>query len=140
MKICNVENCNNNVWSGGKCKLHIVKKPLSSGRGFITKKPVSQNKIIKNNEHAEKLKEFFINVWDKNEHYSEVSGTFLGNNFSTIYMHHILEKRNFPEACFDKENIVFLTAEEHASVELDKFKYEYINNKRNQLILKYERT
>lgn len=164
MKICNVENCNRNVWSKGKCSLHQEKKPLSSGKGLTRKMSVIPNKKAKN-EHNDghiiqmgkgiyqqvregkvtnfdfinnnKLKEFFELCWKNKPHYCEVSGKFLGNICSSLYQHHILPKSKYPEACFDEENIVFLHPEIHASVELDMYKYEYINKKRELLKIKY---
>lgn len=140
-----------------KCK---PKKPLSSGKGLtrkmgkgiyyqirekgkhgywetFEKMSVISNKktnIVQNNVQ---MKEFFELCWKNKPHYSEVSGKFLGNKCSSLYQHHILAKSKYPEACFDEENIVFLTADEHASVELDMYKYEYINKKRELLKIKY---
>jgi hypothetical protein len=123
-----------------KCK---PKKPLSSGKGLTRKMSVISNKktnSVQNNEHFIKMKEFFELCWKNKPHYSEVSGKFLGNTCSSLYQHHILAKSKYPEACLDEENIVFLTAAEHASVELDMYKYEYVNEKRKKLLVKYERT
>lgn len=122
-----------------KCK---PKKPLSSGKG-LTKRSVKIFTGVQGSKSFEKslmLKEFFELCWKNKPHYSEVSGKFLGNKCSSLYQHHILAKSKYPEACFDEENIVFLTADEHASVELDMYKYEYINERRNYLLKKYERT
>ena len=119
-----------------KCK---PKKPLSSGKG-LTKRSVKIFTGVQGSKSFEKsllLREFFELCWKNKPHYSEVSGKFLGNTCSSLYQHHILAKSKYPEACFDEENIVFLTADEHASVELDMYKYEYINEKRKQLLIKY---
>jgi hypothetical protein len=126
-----------------KCK---PRKPLSSGKGLnknlgkgiyyqIRKK--EKHVIWETSEKFLLLKEFFELCWKNKPHYSEVSGKFLGNKCSSLYQHHILAKSKYPEACFDEENIVFLTADEHASVELDMYKYEYINKKRELLKIKY---
>ena len=122
-----------------KCK---PKKPLSSGKG-LTKRSVKIFTGVQGSKSFEKsllLKEFFELCWKNKPHYSEVSGKFLGNKCSSLYQHHILAKSKYPNACFDEENIVFLTPDEHASVELDMYKYEYINEKRKKLLTKYERT
>jgi len=117
------------------------KKPLSSGKGLynikISKKEIvnTLTDLIYGKEI--KLKEFFMKCWKNKPHYSEISRKFLGNSYSSLYQHHILNKSKYPEACFDEENIVFLTPEEHASVELDMYKYELINEKRKQLKIKY---
>jgi len=123
-----------------KCK---PKKPLSSGKGLNRKMSVISNikaKYVHNDGHFQQMKEFFELCWKNKPHYSEVSGKFLGNKCSSLYQHHILAKSKYPEACLDEENIVFLTPDEHASVELDMYKYEYVNEKRKKLLVKYERT
>lgn len=107
-------------------------KPLYKNKGFKIKE-VSQEKKDK----AILMKQFFISLRNKREHYSEVSGEFLGNNFSTIYLHHIMSKSKYPELAFKEDNICFLTANEHASVEMNMYKYEYINKRRELLKLKY---
>ena len=47
--------------------------------------------------------------------------------------HHILPKSKYPEASLDEENIILLTWEEHDQVEMDMYRYEDINNRREQL-------
>ena len=143
MKTCSVENCNRNVWSRGKCSIHQNKKPLSSGKGLKPKKfmkiytGIEGKKLYKEINSLKLLKDFFAKCWDNKPHYSEVSGKFLGNICSSLYQHHILSKSKYPEACLDEENIIFLTPEEHASVELDMYRYEEINKRREQLLKKY---
>lgn len=130
------------------CFKHKPKKPLSSGKGLKGKMgkgilyQVREKGKITDFDflNKEKLKEFFIKCWKNKPHYSEISGKFLGNTCSSIYQHHILPKSKYTEACFDEENIIFLTPEEHASVELDMYKYEEINKRREQLLKKYERS
>ena len=69
-----------------------------------------------------------------------MSGVYLGSEAMSTYFHHILPKEKYPEACLDEENIILLTLEEHSNVENDMYKYEEVNERRNQLKLKYERT
>ncbi len=105
-----------------------------SGKIMMGEKAI---KIFKEAIQSDLLKNFFLLCWKNKPHYSEVSGKFLGNKCSSLYQHHILPKSKYPEVCFDEENIVFLTPDEHASVELDMYKYEYINKKRELLKIKY---
>jgi hypothetical protein len=56
----------------------------------------------------------------------------------STYFHHILPKEKYSEACFDEENIILLTLDEHSNVENDIYKYEIINEKRKQLKTKYK--
>ena len=83
------------------------------------------------------MKDFFLQLWRKRPHYSEVSGKWLGKEPLSVFFHHILPKEKYPQVCLDEENIVFLTLEEHEQVELDMYRYEEINNKRNYLKNKY---
>ena len=86
------------------------------------------------------MREFFMLYWKKMPHYSEISGVYLGSEAMSTYFHHILPKEKYPDACFDEENIILLTLEEHSNVENDMYRYEEVNKIRNHLLTKYERT
>jgi hypothetical protein len=126
IKLCKELGCKMRAWSGGVCKNHIPKKALQST-------PKSAN----NNDKILKMQEFFLSVWKKRPHKSEVSGKSLGKEAMSTYFHHILPKEKYSEACFDEENIILLTLDEHSNVENDIYKYEIINEKRKQLKTKY---
>ena len=93
--------------------------------------------IVQNNEQSLEMKLFFLSIWKKRKHYSEVSGQYLGSEPLSIYFHHILSKEKYPEASLDEENIILLSLEEHSNVENDMYKYEEINQKRIYLKRKY---
>jgi len=126
IKLCKELGCKMRAWSGGVCKNHIPKKALQSP-------PKSAN----NNDKILKMQEFFLSIWKKRPHKSEVSGKSLGKEAMSTYFHHILPKEKYSEACFDEENIILLTLDEHSNVENDIYKYEIINEKRKQLKTKY---
>jgi hypothetical protein len=84
------------------------------------------------------MRDFFLQLWKKRPHKSEVSGESLGSEPLHIFFHHILSKEKYPKAMLDEENIILLTLWEHADVEADIYKYEEINNRREQLKQKYE--
>ena len=86
------------------------------------------------------MKDFFKELWDQRKHVSEVSGTRLGSEPLTIFFHHILPKEKYPQAAYDPENIIFLTWEEHDQVEMDIYRYEEVNKRRETLKTKYERS
>ena len=117
------------------CFQHKPRKQLQQ-RGnkpsLTAKKKVSDGK-------SHQMREFFLSYWKKMPHYSEVSGKFLGKEPRSTYFHHILPKEKYPEACFDEENIILLTLEEHSNVESDIYRYEEVNNRRKYLLTKYER-
>lgn len=80
---------------------------------------------------------FFLSIWAKRPHNSEVSGKSLGKEPLTIFFHHILPKEKYPQAEFDEDNIILLTFEEHDTVEMDMYRYEEVNNRRIKLLKKY---
>jgi hypothetical protein len=125
------KKCNNNC-EGEYCFQHKPRKGLSSGRPSLTAK--SEDRIRKISE----MREFFLHIWKKRAHYSEITGQYLGKEPMSTYFHHILPKEKYPEACLDEENIILLTLEEHSNVENDMYRYEEVNNRRNLLKLKYE--
>ena len=140
MKTCSIENCNNPIWSKGVCKNHMIKKSMNDGK-TVRMSTISNKKTnsVQNNRHIQQ-REMFLDIWKKKPHKSEVSGTYLGKEPMSTYFHHILPKEKYPEDCLDEENIILLTLEEHSNVENDMYRYEEVNNRRNQLNLKYERT
>ena len=95
------------------------------------KKSVDREAINKRNE-------FFFEIWKERPHKSEISGDKIYGVILTIYFHHILPKSKYPQAEFDKENIILITFEEHQKVEQDIYKYEEINKRRIKLLEKYE--
>jgi hypothetical protein len=87
---------------------------------------------------TEAMQWFFLEIWKKRKHYSELSGDYLGSEALSTYFHHILPKGKYPEAMFDEKNIILLTWEEHDQVEMDPTRYEEVNKRREQLKKKYE--
>ena len=84
------------------------------------------------------LHEFFLQIWRKRLHYSEVSMDYLGREPLSIFFHHILPKSKYPQAALDEENIILLTWQEHDQVEMDPTRYEEVNKRREKLKQKYE--
>lgn len=111
------------------CFAHKPRKPLPKAKKNL--------KGYKKETSTDEMRNFFLSIWKKRSHFSEVSGKFLGKEPLTIFFHHILPKGKYPEAEFDEENIILLTWEEHDQVEMDIYRYEEVNNKRNYLKLKY---
>ena len=129
MGIC--KTCNKKC-DGEYCFIHKARKPLSSsGRGLTSKK------VEKTNGKNLQMKQFFLSIWKKRAHCSEVSVKFLGNEPMSTYFHHILPKSKYPEAWLDEENIILLTLDEHSNVENDMYLYDEINKRRELLKIKY---
>ena len=83
------------------------------------------------------MQEFFLQIWRKRLHYSQVSMDYLGKEPLSVFFHHILPKEKYPQAMYDEENIILLTLEEHDNVERDIYKYEEVNRRRELLKTKY---
>jgi hypothetical protein len=118
-----------------KCK---PRKPLSSGKGFSSKKSsFLTKKQDKSSDNLLEMRKLFLDIWNIRPHRSEVSDEYLGSEAMSTYFHHILPKSKYPEACLDAENIVLLSLLEHANVENDMYRYEEVNRRREQLKIKY---
>jgi len=123
---------------GEYCFQHKPRKPLAKKN---TKGWVSKDNAEKYGEALARvvdMQNFFLQIWKKRPHKSEVSGESLGSEPLHIFFHHILPKEKYPEASLDEENIILLTLDEHSNVENDMYKYEEVNKKREQLKQKYE--
>ena len=122
------KTCGKNC-EGEYCFRHKPRKKLSSNLDKKLDKKVLQ---------ISEMQQFFLKIWKKKLHYSQVSMNYLGKEPLTIFFHHILPKEKYPEAMYDEENIVLLTLEEHDNVERDMYKYDVINKMRENLLKKYE--
>ena len=127
MKICKINGCNNFVWSGGLCRNHIPKKPLKAN-------PLKREE---KKQAADEMREFFMSIWKKRPHYSEISGDKLSSPPSSAYFHHILYKERYKEAMFDEDNIALITIDEHSNIHSSPERYEEINERRKKLLEKY---
>jgi len=103
----------------------------------IRRKKKPQEQIDQEKEESQKMKDFFLSIWFKKPHNSELSGAWLGYEFKTIFFHHILKSRKYSEAKYDEENIILLTFEEHQQAEMNEDRYEEINKRRDNLKEKY---
>jgi hypothetical protein len=114
------------------CFQHKPRKPLTAKKGFnaVKKEPTIRN--------ISEMRDFFLQIWKKRLHLSELSGLPLIGEPLSIYFHHILPKEKYPQAAFDEENIILLTWQEHDQVEMYPTKYEEINKRREQLKQKYD--
>lgn len=88
-------------------------------------------------EENKRMTELFLWLYTARGRKSEISKTYLGKEALRSYFHHILPKKKYSQAAFDPENIIILTIEEHDNVEIDMYRYEEINKRREQLKIKY---
>lgn len=119
---------------GSHCFRHKPRKKLSSKLSKKLDKPVKSEEVIR---EISEMQQFFLQIWRKRLHYSQVSMDYLGREPLSVFFHHILPKEKYPQACFDEENIILLTLEEHDNVERDMYKYPEVNRRRELLKKKY---
>jgi hypothetical protein len=127
------KTCGKNC-DGEYCFMHKPRKPLASSRGFKTIANKYEDEIHK----TVIMQTFFLQIWKKRLHYSEVSEEYLGDKPLSVFFHHILPKNKYPEAELDEENIILLTLNEHDQVESDMYRFEEVNKRREQLKKKYD--
>lgn len=124
---------------GEYCFQHKPRKPLKARKGIQL---WGNQETIDNYEElirkTVEMNNFFLQIWKKKKHKSEISGTHLGSQALSTFFHHILPKNKYPEAALDEENIILLTWEEHDQVESDMYRFEEVNKRREQLKRKYE--
>ena len=121
------------------CFRHKPRKPLAgSTQPALRRTPLRKFKKalpskggVLNKDHL-----FFMDIWKKRPHRSEISGVYLGKEPSSAFFHHILPKNKYPEVRMDEENIILLTIDEHADVESDMYKFDIINQRRINLLKK----
>jgi len=127
---------------GEYCFQHKPRKQLmSNGKPMRKVKLSGASKELYDEMIADRIQamqQFFLQIWKKRQHLSEISGLPLVGEPLSVYFHHILPKNKYPEAALDEENIILLTLNEHDQVESDIYRYEEINKRREQLKLKYE--
>ena len=120
------------------CFRHKPRKQMSKGMSkmssFLRKK--LDNLEEKHRKYSDQA-HFFLRIWGSRPHFSEVSGDYLGKEPLTVFFHHILPKEKYPQAAMDEENIILLTLQEHDQVEMDMYRYEEVNNRREKLLIKY---
>lgn len=128
------KTCGRNC-EGEYCFQHKPRKALPANKSFKVKVP-EKHPI----NQMTPMKEMFLKIWKTRPRKSEVSGEYLIGSVSTAFFHHILPKSKYPEAALDEENIILLTLLEHEQVEMDIYRYEEVNKRREKLLEKYERT
>ena len=110
---------------------------MAKKSSLLSKKLDKSEEVIR---QISEMQEFFLQIWRKRLHYSQVSMDRLGKEPLSVFFHHILPKEKYPQAMYDEENIILLTLEEHDNVERDIYKYEEVNKRRELLKKKYERS
>ena len=135
------KTCGKNC-EGDYCFLHKPRKRINAQplTNYVKKDEVIRVKLPEKHPITQMtpMQDLFLKIWKKRLHYSEVSMEYLGREPLHIFFHHILPKEKYLESSLDEENIILLTLDEHTNVENDMYRYEEVNNRREQLKKKYE--
>jgi len=134
------KTCGKNC-DGEYCFQHKPRKAMSKGTKTLKLIKDTYKMCVKRDEEIRQISEmqqFFLQIWKKRQHLSEISGLPLVGEPLSIYFHHILPKEKYPQAALDEENIILLTLNEHDQVESDIYRFEEVNKRREYLKQKYE--
>lgn len=127
-KTCLQTDCSNPIFSHGYCKYHQRNRPkqtkTTKDRGLFKRDEPS-----KNNGNFELDKLFYNSIWDSREHKCFNCESQLPSEPLTLYFHHILPKRNYPELRHTDWNIVILCPDCHSSFEM------YPNERKHKKII-----
>lgn len=138
MKVCKIEGCCSPVFSKGMCKFHVPKKRIKSSPHSLRTSTIKYKpKVDKyTKEEREALTALYKRIWAKRSHVSEISEEKLYTPLRTMF-HHILSKHKYEELILKEDNVILITPQEHANVELNPTRYEEINRRRELLLNKY---
>ena len=104
--------CGKGNSTGVKSTSPLRKTSLKRSKG----KTITQKKQEK--ENLEKMWGMFLEIWEERKKggkvYSELSGEWLGYEPKTLFFDHALEKAQYPEYKYVKENIILVTWKEHS--------------------------
>jgi hypothetical protein len=134
------KTCGKNC-DGEYCFQHKPRKQLMSNGKPMRKVRLgilSEELIDECKKELAEMQQFFLQIWKKRQHLSEISGLPLVGEPLSVYFHHILPKNKYPEAALDEENIILLTLNEHDQVESDIYRFDEVNKRREYLKQKYE--
>lgn len=87
--------------------------------------PIAKVSDKKKKEQAEEKKvsamdkEFYLEIWVASPHKCSECEKKLGKEPLTLFFHHLLEKRNYPEFRYTPENIAILCPDCHSQAEAD---------------------
>lgn len=110
--------CNNSCESAQGCFKHKNKKPLTKTGGFkrssrLKTRKESQEEIEENKAEKEKMWALFEEVFKERGPYSQIDGTYLGNEVRSYMVDHLIEKSAHPELKYEKENLFLVTFDQH---------------------------
>lgn len=90
-------------------------------------------KIEEDKQTFEQDKIFYKEVWDASPHVCQECSKKLGKEPLTLFFHHLLPKRNFPQFRHTPENIIILCADCHQQAETDLDKVPAVRRRTNEV-------
>lgn len=98
----------------------------------ISEKKKKQEAENRRTLEADKL--FYLEIWVASPHVCGECDRKLGREPLTLFFHHLLEKRNYPEFRYTPENIAILCADCHTQAETDIDKTPKTKARREQVL------
>lgn len=92
------------------------------------KKQIEQDK-----QTFEADKEFYLEHWRTCPHVCEQCGKKLGKEPLTLFFHHALPKRNYPQFRHTHENIIVLCPDDHQQAEADLDKVPIVKRRTQEI-------
>lgn|GEM_PF-1681814 len=135
-KKCKIEDCNNFVWGHGYCKYHqshVVKSKVPK-----KDRNLFQREVLKKESLFEIDKQFYEKIWEDVPHRCFNCERQLPSEPLTLFFHHILPKRNYPELRHKAWNIMILCPDCHTQTEIFPDKTPKIKEYTETLLKKYE--
>jgi 5-methylcytosine-specific restriction endonuclease McrA len=101
----------------------------------ITKVSKKRQKKLEDQKELHKLdKEFYLEIWLASPHVCQCGcNKKLGKEPLTLFFHHLLEKRNYPQFRHTPENIMILAPDCHQQVEVDIDKRPAVKRRRAEV-------
>lgn len=93
-----------------------------------------KRQIEQDKQTFEADKEFYLEIWLASPHVCQCGcNKKLGKEPLTLFFHHLLEKRNYPQFRHTPENIMILSPDCHQQAEADMDKIPKVRQRRNEV-------
>ena|SRR5271155_232711 len=151
-KLCNHEGCKYKQFGGGFCRYHqrdrTDKKVSPRNKSTVAswKLRTARQKPIRNVSRKGKIRQqqkakliekdrlLWAAIWEERPHIDFETNEPIYGEPLTLYFHHILERRNYPQYRYSKWNIVLVSWDTHAKAESDLDLVPKIKAYRNKLL------
>jgi 5-methylcytosine-specific restriction endonuclease McrA len=113
----------------------LAKEPRIRKKYVIPKVSAKRKKQIEQDKQTfEEDKAFYLEIWLASPHVCQCGcNKKLGKEPLTLFFHHLLEKRNYPQFRHTPENIMILAPDCHQQAEADMDKIPKVRQRRNEV-------